>query len=37
MWENMENKHKLVNIEEVDVKIHGILKCTIRYLFGIEI
>jgi hypothetical protein len=27
----------LVNNEEVDVKIHGILKCTVRYLFGIEI
>jgi hypothetical protein len=26
----------LVNIEGVDVKIKGIIKCTIRYLFGIE-
>jgi hypothetical protein len=27
----------LINIEGVDVKIKGILKCTVRYLFGIKI
>jgi hypothetical protein len=27
----------LVNIEGVDVNIKGILKCTVRYLFGIKI
>jgi hypothetical protein len=37
LWENMENKLKFVNIEGVDVKIKKILKCTVRYLFGIEI